>query len=248
MNKLISCLVIDDEPHAQELLVDYIAALPSLCLKGQAYNAVEGLTLLEQNKPDVLLLDINMPRMSGLDMLRSLTGRRPHIILTTAYPEYAVEGFELDVVDYLTKPIRFERFVRAINKVKERIGSNPEKQHTLEPTEPIRQVEPNSTVMVREGKSLINIAYQDILLIEAMDDYIKIFLTGSARPIVAYQRMSRMEEVLPFPPFIRVNRSYIVRKDSIKRIDGNVLHLSNGREVTISRKYWDSLMQHMKVA
>ena len=233
MNTLIRCLLIDDEPLAQELLLDHIAQIPTLAVVGVASNALKALELYQTAKPDLLLLDINLPRMSGYELLRSLPGKAPWVIAVSGYQEFAFEGFENNVVDFLLKPVPFSRFVRAIAKVQERM------QETDSSVAPATLVDSpilvGGQLALKEGKKMVNVDCQDIILIEAMSDYVKVMLPD--RVVVCHQRVSALEKVLPSPLFVRVNRSFIVNTAKIRQTDGQQIEMQGGRRVPVGSTY-----------
>lgn len=229
MNTPIKCLLIDDEPLAQELLLDHMEQIPSLEVVGVTSNALQAIELYQSLKPDLLLLDINLPRMNGYELLRSLPGNAPWVIVVSGYQEFAVEGFENNVIDFLLKPVTFSRFVRAINKVQERIqavDAMPVATSTMNPT---------GQLAIRDGKKLINVACQDIILVEAMSDYVKILLPDGF--LVSHQRVSTLENLLPKPQFVRVNRSFIVNTAKIRKTDGQQIEMQSGERVPVGSTY-----------
>lgn len=229
-NAVIRCLIVDDEPLAQQVIETYIAKLPSLLLVQKCGNAMEAFEALQKHAVDLLFLDVHMPVISGIEFLRSLQ-HPPRIILTTAYPNFAIEGFDLNVTDYLLKPISFERFLQAIHKLHGRMPA----QETPQATE----VQP-SYFFVREDSKLVRIDFSQIDHIECMKDYAKIFTTE--RMIVTHQTMKRFTEMLPPAQFIRVHRSYIVAIAAIKSIYGNMIETPKAR-IPIGANYRDSVMR-----
>src|SRR5919199_4467429 len=202
-NKKISCLVIDDEPLAREILTQHIGGVKALELAGTCCNAIEALSFLKQHPVDLLFLDIQMPQLLGTSFLRTLKNP-PKVIFTTAYRKYAVEGFELDAIDYLLKPISFERFLKAVNKVLqtniEAVGAEFQTQDNI--SEPA-----NGAIYVRADRKMVKVLLNDILYIEGLSDYVKIITTG--RTIVTKQLLSALEDTLPKDLFIRIHRSFI---------------------------------------
>ena len=239
------CLIIDDEPLARDLLEKFIVRVPSLRLLGQCSNAVEAVAVIHDQKPDVVFLDVNMPEMTGIELLKSFSVARPQVIMTTAYPEYALDGFEYDVTDYLLKPIPFDRFLKAINRVRDRASltdSQPPPSvgatSLPDPAEspPTRT---NKFLWVKEDKKMVNVNTDDILYIEGMKDYVKIFLADKL--IITHITMSRMEQQLSAADFIRVNRSFIVRRSAIRAVNGNTIETINKKEIPIGISYRDSI-------
>lgn len=228
MKMNLRCLLIDDEPLAQELLLDHIAQVPSLEVAGVASNALQAIELCQSLKPDLLLLDINLPRLNGYELLRSLPGKAPWVIVVSGYQEFAFEGFENNVVDFLLKPVTFSRFVRAITKVQEQIP--PLLSAGALPKGPV-----HGQLAIKDGKTLVNVACQDIILVEAMSDYVKITLPD--RVLVSHQKVSTLEKMLPTPLFIRVNRSYIVNTAKIRQTDGQQIEMQSGQRVPVGTTY-----------
>jgi len=210
MDKKIRCLIVDDEPYARQLLEDYIAKLPFLQLQGSCINGLEALNMLREHPVDLLLLDINMPEVSGISLLQTLT-HPPKVIFTTAFSDYAVQGFELDAVDYLLKPITFDRFMKAINKATSLLVSTP-------PSE-LSQVDkeiPPEHIFLKEGSRFIKLNLADILYIEGMKDYASI-ITKEGKT-VCLQRLKKLQEQLPSTNFVRIHNSYIINMQNISTV------------------------------
>ena len=258
MTPSLRCYIIDDELPAQAVLEKFIHRVPFLELVGQSSNAVDALFAVQEVRPDLIFLDIEMPEMTGLEFLNALSTPRPQVIMVTASPQYAVEGFELNVADYLLKPVAFDRFLRAINKVTREVAdsaglSTPATASSLgksllpEKTEADVQLAGDGKsefFLVREDKKLVKVVPSDIIFVEAMKDYLTIHLTG--RTIVIHMTLTKMEEMLPTAQFLRVNRSYIVRKGAIKEIDGNLITTVDDKRVPIGVTYRDSVWEAMK--
>ena len=258
MEQVISCVIIDDEPLGQELIEKYINRIPSLKLIAKWYNAIDALDQVERLRPSLVFLDVNMPEMTGIEFIRTFTSYKPQIVLTTAYSEYAIEGFEYDVTDFILKPVTFERFARAINKVRERLalaqkppaggkdraGEGVETPAADAPGifQPAMEAK-NRQLLIKENKKFINISIDDILLVEGMKDYLKIHTKG--KTIITHMTMGKMEETLPVTEFLRVNRSFIVRKSAVKAINGNTIELVNNTEVPIGVNYRDIIKNLM---
>lgn len=204
---MINCLIIDDEPLALDILCDYIEQIPDLHLVAQTTNPVEGLALLQLGQIDLLFLDVQMPELTGIQFLKAMDESNCRVILTTAYPEYALDGYDLNVLDYLLKPIAFERFKKAIQKVRQNRLLVDQANTTQE----------DNFIFVKSEYKLQRIDLDDILYIEGLKDYISIY-TGQER-IITLQNMKRMEETLPVNRFARVHKSYIVALDKIQSIE-----------------------------
>lgn len=231
MSRILNCLIVDDEPLAQQVLETYITKLQSLELKQKCSNAMEAFEALQKYTIDVMFLDVQMPVITGIDFLRTLKNS-PQIILTTAYPNFALEGFELNVADYLLKPISFERFLKAVNKIIEK----PSAQSVVS-QEATAQAE---YFFVKEDSKLVRINFRDIDYIECMKDYAKIFTIQ--RMIVTHHTMKKFEEVLPKDLFLRVHKSYIVAMPAIQSIYGNTIETTKAK-IPIGAMYKDELMK-----
>lgn len=221
----INCLVIDDEPFAVNLLEEYIGQVPYLHLQHKCYNALEALSYLKTARPDLIFLDINMPHLSGMQLVSLLPPDQP-FIFTTAYSEFAVDSYEKNAVDYLLKPITFERFLLAINKAVKLKASTPG-AGTGE-----------QKLFLKTGKAIVQLEYDDVLLVEGLKDYV-VFHTREGKHVV-YKRMKDLEESLP-AQFSRVHLSYIINRHHIRRIEDNHVHIGAER-VPISEKYRESFL------
>ncbi|MBE9586027.1 response regulator transcription factor [Mucilaginibacter sp. JRF] len=215
---MIRCLVVDDEPLALNILEDYIAKMPFLQLVKATTNPIEALTLVQGGEADLVFLDVQMPELTGIQFLKIANGKAK-VILTTAYPQYALEGYELDVVDYLLKPIAFDRFYKAVQKVQGIINPTAA-ANTPAPAAAPAQQQPDflsDFIFVKTEHKIQKLYLHDILFIEGLKDYISIFTTNER--IITLQNMKKMEDALPEKHFIRVHRSYIVSLDKIDSIE-----------------------------
>ena len=245
----LNCLIVDDEPLAQEVLAAHIGKIPNLHLVGQCNNAIEAFEALHKNNIDLLFLDINMPVMTGLSFLRSLKDP-PAVILTTAYTEYAMEGYELDVIDYLLKPIPFDRFLKAVKKAVAKLQSNGKQFQNItdEYVTNINIAKPNEASItekqyffIKADGKLVKVNYADIKYIEGMKDYLKIH-TGNSM-LVTHSTMKAMEEQLPSDKFMRVHKSYIIALNAIKAIEGNIIFLDKEKsEVPLGSSFKEALL------
>jgi DNA-binding LytR/AlgR family response regulator len=231
----LSCLIVEDEPIGQEIIRSYIDRIDFLEVQGQFKNALEAFTWLQTHAVDLVFLDIKMPRMSGLDLLRSLTAR-PKAIVTSAYRDYAIDAFELDVVDYLLKPIAFERFQKAVNKVR---------PASIQPrgikTEPIPE---RPFLFVKGNKLLQKVYVEDIIYIESQRDYVKIRLAGNAE-VITRQTISYYEEFLPAQLFLRIHRSFIVATRKVTAFEANRLFIGD-TAIPVGRNYKQVVADHLK--
>lgn len=227
--KKITCMAVDDEPPALDVLKNHIAAVPALLLAGTCNNAIEALSMLLEKQVELIFLDINMPQLSGTDLVRTIKNP-PKIIFTTAYRKYAVEGFELDAVDYLLKPISFERFVKAVNKVinipAETIVNNKLAELSNETASPF--------IYFRADRKILKVLLDDILYIESLKDYIKV--VTKTRTIITRQSISSLQASLPKNLFIRIHRSFIVAFKNIDSYKPETIEISK-YELPVSRLY-----------
>jgi DNA-binding LytR/AlgR family response regulator len=237
---------VDDEPLAQDVLATHMAQLPYLQLAGRCSNAMEAFEALHRQRIDLLFLDINMPVVSGLSFLRALKDP-PAVILTTAYTEYALEGYELDVVDYLLKPVSFDRFVKAVKKAAAQAGISDKSlsqqpESVGAPATGLSGPAPaKSYFFIKANGKLVKINHSDIRYVEGMKDYLKIHLTD--RNVICHHTMKAMEEQLPDNQFIRVHKSYIVALNAVAAIAGNVITLSGGQEdIPLGSSYRDAVL------
>lgn len=227
---MMNCIAIDDEPLALELLEDNISKLPFLKLIGTFSNPLQALETLQHKDVDLIFLDIQMPGLTGLQFIQSIP-QKPMFILITAYEKYALEGFNLNVVDYLVKPVPLERFMQAANKANE--------LHQLKTQSKDKQNQtPAQYFFINADYSMIKVVFSDILYIEGLKDYLKIHLKSTTKPIVARLTMKAIEEQLPPQLFMRVQKSFIVSKDQITSVRKNSLHIGN-TEIPIGDMYRD---------
>ncbi|MFC0772453.1 LytR/AlgR family response regulator transcription factor [Terrimonas alba] len=228
-DKKIRCLAVDDEPPALDVLKKYISSVQSLELVGTCSDAVEALNFIQQDAVDLIFLDIQMPQILGTDFLRTLK-KPPKVIFTTAFRKFAVEGFELDAVDYLLKPISFERFLKAVNKVMDASLNG-----TLNfDKEPQYQNMSDQHIYLRSDRKMIKVAFADIVYIESLKDYIKVVATTGT--VITKQAISSIEETLPKNMFIRIHRSFIVALNKIQSYSNELIWLDKA-ELPISRMY-----------
>lgn len=235
---MISVLIIDDEFHARKLLEDYVNKVSFLALVKTCENIFEAIEIMQREDIDLLILDIQMPDMTGMEFVRSLS-KKPIIIFSTAYSEYAVESFELDVTDYLLKPIEFPRFLQAIYKAKGRYEMNPEGVINSVHTPDLRK---NDFIIVKDGAKIYKIEYRDLLYMEGQREYVT-FHTIQKR-ITALSVMKNLEDSLPPELFIRVHKSYIVAVRSIEMIEGNMLKIGN-KTIPIGSSYKKALFERL---
>jgi DNA-binding LytR/AlgR family response regulator len=207
---MMKCLVVDDEPYARKLLEEFIQKTPELVYAGSATHALEARAFLSQQKVDVIFLDIQMPEFTGIDFLKTIS-QRPSVVFTTAFAAYALEGFELDVVDYLLKPFDFQRFLKAVNKITER--SLVKTQSLMPPPERL-----TNYIFVKDAHRLVKIDFHSILYIKGTREYVTFVTTGGKT--MSLMSMKSLEQLLP-AEFIRIHNSYIVRLGAIQSVSKN---------------------------
>ncbi|WP_121353050.1 LytR/AlgR family response regulator transcription factor [Flavisolibacter nicotianae] len=232
---MINCLIVDDEQHAIDILTHYISQTPFLHLSASTTNPIEALQIVNEQAIELIFLDIQMPELSGIDFIKAIHGKAK-VILTTAYSEFALESYELDVVDYLLKPVRFPRFLQAVQKVAKEA---PEHGKDL----PAGDVEDDYIFVKTESKGkLLKINLADIDYIEGMKNYVAIHC-GEKKTLV-YTSMKELEERLPHKNFLRVHKSFIIPIAKITGIEGNLLRLKNVHsEILIGENYKADLME-----
>jgi DNA-binding LytR/AlgR family response regulator len=235
----IKCLLVDDEPPAVDLIASYIERVDDLEIVGRCSNAIEAFGILQKTKVDLLLLDIQMPKMTGLDLIRSLHDR-PKIIVMTAYREFAADGFDLDVLDYIVKPVSFERFLKAIAKYNQ---YNLFKQSN-ETTEQALDAFEKAYMYFKVNKQVRKVFLKDIVYIESIKDYVKIITTD--KPLITYQRLSYMEEKLPENKFLRIHKSYIIAIDRITGYNNDLINVDT-YQLPLGRSYKQSFLKSVGV-
>ena len=232
----LRCLLIDDEPPALKVLSSYISSINGLEIVGQCKNAIEALDVLHQKTVDLIFLDIKMPKILGTEFLKNLS-HPPKVIFVTAYRDYAVEGYDLDAVDYLVKPVSFERFIKAISKVNRMMGR--ESLTTVD-----HKPESDSFVYLKVDKDMKKIFLNEILYIESWKDYVKLFLF-SGKNLLVKQSISSMENLLSEHKFLRVHRSYMVSLNKISGYNGISVQLET-KEIPIGRLYKQMVIERLQ--
>ena len=235
----MKCAIVDDEFLAIQLLTAHVGKLPQLELVGAFQRATDVLPLVMKAEVDLLFLDIQMPELTGIELIKSLT-TKPLIVLTTAYSEYALAGYELDISDYLLKPITFERFVKSVNKVHElwQLKQTPKTAQIVEiPTEKAKDY-----LMVKADGRLVRVFFDDILYVEGLKEYVSIYTL--TQRIITLDRMGNLENVLPPTRFVRCHKSYIAALSKITAIDGNQLEI-NKKLIPIGLSYKEEVMRRL---
>jgi len=223
---IIKSIIIDDEYLAVSIIESYLEEFKNIEIVGVYKNPLEALPILEKGEIDVVFLDINMPRMNGIEFLKSLQ-KYPQVIITTAYKEYAIESYELDVLDYLVKPIPFNRFLKSINKLMARFIS-------LEKVKSSNEFAQAPHIFLKVDRKLVKVFLNDILYIESLRDYIKV--SSVEGNYVSHKSLTSITEELPEENFIRVHKSYTIAIDKVKSIEGNQIEIENKR-IPIGRNY-----------
>lgn len=227
----LKCIIVDDEPIARKVLQEFIEEIDYLELAGQAENPLKAMALLHSNTIDIIFLDINMPKINGIDFLKS-TRLTANIIITSAYTEYAVDAYGLDVLDYLVKPIAFDRFLKACNKAKD---ASELKKREVPPPQTT-----NDHFFIKSDTQIEKIFYNDLVYAEAMLNYVMLYT--SSKKLMVYITIKSLEEQLPPDIFIKVHKSFIVNITKIKSIEGNTLNIGN-EKITISQNLRETVIQ-----
>ncbi|MEO7176282.1 MAG: LytTR family DNA-binding domain-containing protein [Saprospiraceae bacterium] len=237
---MIRTLIVDDEPLALDILESYIEKMPDLHLVGRCENAFEANQFLKKETIDLMFLDIQMPQLTGVEFLKSLT-QPPLTVFTTAFPNYAVEGFELNAVDYLLKPISLDRFMKAVNKVMDKMPNRSNNFHATE-----HEGEPHEGedfIFVKADKKFVKVKYDDILYIEGLKDYV--IIRNEKGRVITLQTMKSLEDKLPSKTFKRIHRSYIVNLNKVNAILGNMVEVienTQPKHLPVGKNYKDELM------
>ena len=237
---MINVIIVDDEPLAQDVLETYVEKVPDLNLVAKCSNAFEANEALKENEIDLMFLDIQMPQLTGIDFLKTLT-KPPLVIFTTAYPNYAIEGFELNAMDYLLKPISVDRFMKAVNKCIEQIELQKKDAGSTKPG--MGEEGGPEFFFVKADKKLVKVKFADIIYIEGLKDYVIIRMDESR--VITLQTMKSLEEKLPSDMFRRIHRSYIVNIDRINAVVGNMIEVvekGKPKHLPIGKNYREDLL------
>lgn len=228
-----SCLIVDDEQLARQLLEEYVSKVPTLELKGMCKNPLEAMEILKDESIDILFLDIQMPELTGVEFIKTLQ-HKPATIFTTAYSEYALEGYQLDVIDYLVKPFPLDRFIKAVNKATDYIDLKQKAQNN--------HAGEAEYVLLHADHKIYKVQLNDIEYIEGLKEYVS-YYTKTKR-IIVLQALKSIEETLPSDRFIRVHRSYIVPIKKIKTLDGNQVQIGE-KLIPIGRSYKEEVLKRV---
>lgn len=223
---IIKCLVVEDEPLARDVLINYVDDIDWLDIVATNKDGIEAINTLQTEGIDLIFLDINMPRLSGINLIKALDNP-PLVIFTTAYPDYAVEGFELEAIDYLVKPFSFERFLKAVNRARTKI------------IKPINQ----DFIMLKADKRNHKVNYDDILHFESIGDYVKVFLKDE-RVLIISETLKQLEDLLP-SSFIRIHKSHMIAIDQIEYLEGNQVRVSD-KMLSIGKSYRKAVSDQLK--
>lgn len=227
--KKLSCIIVDDEPVARQILHEFVEQVPYMDLQGKFESAMKAEAFLKNSTTDIIFLDIEMPKVSGLQLLQKLN-IESMVILTTAFPRYALEGYELDIIDYLLKPFAFNRFLKAVQKAKDYYQMKNIANVTSQP----------SYIFIRSEKRIEKIELNNILYAESLGNYVSIYT--DSKKIIAYLTMKSLESQLPINDFIKIHQSYLVNSSKIDAIEGNEIKIGN-QSLPISRNYREMVMK-----
>jgi len=222
----IKCIIVDDEPLSRNVLETYIEDHPDLELNATCKDAFEAMAVLEKERVDLMFLDINMPKLSGINFYKGLS-HKPNVVFTTAYPEFAVEGFELNAVDYLLKPFSFERFIQAVNKVKEKAKSSTQERH----------------ILLKADKKMYKVDYGEILFFEALGDYVKAHLQDKV--LIVTTTLKKLLAELPSDQFFQTHKSFIISKNKIEYMEGNQIKIAD-KMISIGQSYKEVVLRQIK--
>ena len=236
---MIRCMAIDDEPLALQQIAAYIGKVPFLELAAQCQSALEAHAFLQLDMVDVIFCDINMPDLNGMDFIKALVAP-PLVVFTTAYAEYAVEGFKVNAVDYLLKPFGLQDFMRAANRIQERLQPQSSPASHLSPL----TSESDDVIFLKTDYRIVKVAISDIRYVEAMSEYLKVYLESDAKPIVTLLSMKKMEERLP-DYFMRIHRSYIINLTKIQEVNKNRVIMDSETYLPIGDMYKETFQKYI---
>lgn len=228
------CLIVDDEPLARELIRGHVEKLENFSIVAECGDAMKALNVLREKQVDLIFMDIQMPQITGLEFLKTLR-HPPKVIITTAYREYALEGFELDVVDYLLKPITFERFLKSVNKFYQ---LNPDDVQVVATASSEKNPE-ESFIYIKENKKIVKVYLSEIRYIEGLSEYVQVYT--DKRKVITKTSMAQMEEKLPIDSFLRIHKSFIVSTSKIEAFTANTIEIQ-GKELPIGRSFKNAVL------
>ena len=238
---MIRCLAIDDEPLALQQIAAYIGKVPFLELAAQCQSALEAHQFLQNDTVDVIFCDINMPDLNGMDFIKALVAP-PLVVFTTAYAEYAVEGFKVNAVDYLLKPFGLQDFMRAANRVRERLEGTTASVPAS--STPVASDSDADTIFLKTDYRIVKVAISDIRYVEAMSEYLKVWMEGDTKPIITLLSMKKMEERLP-QNFMRIHRSYIINLTKIQEVNKNRVIMDRDTFLPIGDMYKETFQNYL---
>ncbi len=238
---MIRCLAIDDEPLALQQIAAYIGKVPFLELAAQCQSALEAHQFLQNDTVDVIFCDINMPDLNGMDFIKALVAP-PLVVFTTAYAEYAVEGFKVNAVDYLLKPFGLQDFMRAANRVRERLEGTTASAPAS--STPVASDSDTDTIFLKTDYRIVKVAISDIRYVEAMSEYLKVWIEGDTKPIITLLSMKKMEERLP-QNFMRIHRSYIINLNKILEVNKNRVIMDRDTYLPIGDMYKETFQNYL---
>ena len=218
--RTLSCIIVDDEPLAVKLMESFVTKTPDLKLVGSFTDSVEAVSALQEEKPDLLFLDIQMPDMNGMELAR-IVPKETRVVFTTAFKEYAFESYEVSALDFLLKPIRYNKFIAAVEKARQWYGREESSQPATQTSPIATSNAPLSTLFLKVDGAFRQIAVSDILYVCGMKDYVMFYIDGERKPLITHLTMKSVEDMLPADRFMRVHRSYIVALDKIRSVDRN---------------------------
>ncbi len=238
----INCLIVDDEELARDLVENYVLRVPHLELLAKCANPMDAMQLMQSNRVDLIFLDIQMPELTGIEFLRTLS-QKPLVIFTTAYKEYAIEGYELEVVDYLLKPFRFERFLKAVNRAGKLLKQTNEQQGSASLAGTVAKEEKQKDyVLVKSDYKVFRIQYKDILYIESMKEYVA-YHTEEGRTL-SLGSLKKLQASLPNEIFIRIHKSFMVNMQHVTALEGNMLHIAS-KKLPIGTSYKEQVLKRV---
>jgi DNA-binding LytR/AlgR family response regulator len=232
----LNCVITDDEPIALEILDEYARLIPGLNVVAKCPNAMDTLAVLRQNEVDALFIDIQMPEITGLDFIRSLK-KKPLVVFTTAYPNFAIDGFEVDAVDYLLKPISFERFLRAVDKIYARMENTEARNPGHKP------IEERKFFFIKSNSDFVKVEYDSILYIEGLENYVKIYCKD--KTLISFSTMKNMEDMLLSHRFLRIHRSYLINLNNVTSVQNYSFKIGN-KELSVGKSYRKNVADVLK--
>ena len=241
----LSCIIVDDEPLAVRLLVSYVEKTPGLELLASFTDSIKAINAIKAQKPDLLFLDIQMPNIAGMELAHSLP-EETRVVFTTAFKEYAFESYEVNALDFLLKPVRYNKFLSAVEKARKQFLQNAASQP------PALQTQQPSTVFIRVDSEWRNLAIDDIIYVNGMKDYVLFYLDNESKPLITHLTMKAVEDMLPKERFLRIHRSYIIAVDKIQKVDRNdcvyigneIIHIPDGYLQTFRQFMETRMIKH----